>query len=62
MVVLDDPNGLPEGTEVEVAPVVQTTANTGIDLLGNLIGTATDLPPDSSRNKYRYLYGQSKRD
>jgi hypothetical protein len=62
MVVLDNPKALPEGTEVEVAPVGQTAAEAGVDLLGELIGSAVDLPSDSSRNKYHYLYGQSKRD
>jgi hypothetical protein len=61
-VVLDDPNGLPEGTEVEVAPVAQVASTTNTDLLGDLIGSTIELPPDSSRNKYHYLYGQPKRD
>jgi hypothetical protein len=74
-VVLDDPRGLPEGTEVEVRPVkkrrkpakpAKAAKGTGrprslAERLAKFIGIAKGLPPDASVNLDHYLYGVPKR-
>jgi len=65
VVLLDDPDVLPEGTEVSVRPLKAkakpATARPGKPTVGRallrLAGKATDLPPDASRNVDHYLYG-----
>jgi hypothetical protein len=69
VVLLDDPEALPEGTEVSVRPLKgkakepnasQAKPTVGRALL-QLAGKAEDLPPDASRNVDHYLYGHRKR-
>ncbi len=61
IVVLDDPTGLAEGTEVEVAPLSETKQPTWAEVWKDVIGKAKGLPSDSSRNHDHYLYGTGKR-
>ena len=61
VVVLDDPAGLAEGTEVEVAPVHEEKPPTWAEALKDVIGKAEGLPSDSSRNHDHYLYGAERR-
>ena len=61
MIVLDDPKSLPEGTEVEVAPVETAQAPTWAEVLKDVIGAANGLPADSARNHDHYLYGTGKK-
>ena len=68
VVVLDDPSGLPDGTEVNVRPVKirskTATPNLGIPSLYErmkpFIGMGEGLPPDASQNVDHYLYGAPK--
>lgn len=69
-VILDNPKGLPEGTEVEVRPVKKPkkpakapkAAKTRVrprslsERLANVIGITKGLPPDASKLD-RYLHG-----
>ena len=70
-VVLEDPNALPDGTEVEVRPAKKrkpaakakkpkARPRTLAERLANVIGKATGLPPDASVNHDHYLYGTPK--
>jgi hypothetical protein len=70
-VILDDPNALPDGTEVEVrrAKKRKPTAKerkpkvrprTLAERLANVVGKATGLPADASVNHDHYLYGTPK--
>ena len=69
IVLLDDPDALPEGTEVTVRPLgrkaSQADPEPRISTVGRgllkLAGKAQGLPPDASRNVDHYLYGHSKR-
>jgi hypothetical protein len=75
-VVLENPRGLPDGTEVEVRPVKKrrkpakpakapakskARPRSLAERLANVIGKATGLPPDASVNVDHYLYGLPKR-
>jgi hypothetical protein len=69
VVVLEDPNALPEGTEVSVRPMKprrkpakgkQRPVTVKPGLL-KLAGKAKDLPADAARNLDHYLYGHPKR-
>jgi hypothetical protein len=71
-VLLDNPCGLPDGTEVEVRPVKKSRKpakpsrskqrpRSLAARLRNVIGKANGLPPDASVNVDHYLYGLSKR-
>jgi hypothetical protein len=72
-VVLEDPNALPDGTEVEVRlakknkptaktkkPRAKARPQTLADRLANVMGKATGLPADASVNHDHYLYGTPK--
>ena len=69
-VVLENPNALPDGMEVEVRPAKKRKASTKTkkkagprtlaDRLANVVGKATGLPPDASVNHDHYLYGAPK--
>ncbi len=70
-VILEDPNALPDGTEVEVRPAKKrkpaakarkpkARPRTLADRLANVVGKATGLPPDASVNHDHYLYGTPK--
>ncbi len=60
--VLDDPNGLADGTEVVVAQLDSLEpAPDWAEVLKDVIGTAKGLPSDSSRNHDHYLYGTGKK-
>ena len=73
VVVLDDPQALPEGAEVNVEPIEDSQiqepptgeptegVRTLYDRLKPLIGAIKDSPPDLSRNLDHYLYGLPKR-
>jgi hypothetical protein len=71
-VVLMDPKGLPDGTEVEVRPVkkrpkaakapkAKKSPRSLAERLAPFIGKAKGLPPDMSLNLDHYLYGLPKR-
>ncbi len=71
-VVLDNPEALPDGTEVEVRAIKKPrkAAKTPkrkkqprklAERLAPVIGKATNLPPDMSLNVDHYLYGLPKR-
>ena len=73
-VVLENPNALAEGTEVEVRPArkrksapkgrrpkVRAGPRSLAERLANVIGKATGLPPDASVNHDHYLYDLPKR-
>jgi hypothetical protein len=72
-VLLDKPDALPDGTEVEVRPLKNArkplkTARKRKQPLRSLaeryagfIGSVKDLPRDMSNNLDHYLYGQPKR-
>ena len=70
-VVLDDPNALPDGTEVEIRTVKKRkpavkpkkpreAPRTLAERLANVIGKATGLPADAAVNHDHYLYGTPK--
>ena len=72
-VLLDDPQALPEGTEVEVRPAKKRKPpaksrkarpkprrRTLAERLANVMGKAKALPPDASVNHDHYLYGLPK--
>jgi hypothetical protein len=70
-VILEDPNALPDGTEVEVrrtkkrkpaakAKKPKSPPRTLAERLANVIGKATGLPADASVNHDHYLYGTPK--
>ena len=61
VVVLENPDALAEGTEVEIALVRQGGEGTWADALKEVIGKAEGLPADSSRNHGHYLYGTEKK-
>lgn len=61
VVVLDDPTSLPDGTEVEVAPVARAEKTSWAEVLKDVIGKAEGLPSDSARNHDHYLYGTRKK-
>lgn len=71
-VLLDDPNALADGTEVEVRPVNKPRKASKnrrkskdqrslAERLAPVIGKAKYLPPDMSINLDHYLYGHPKR-
>lgn len=74
-VLLDDPNVLAEGTEVEVRPAKnrkrpsrpaqpskgKARPRSLAERLAPFIGKAHGLPPDMSANLDHYLYGLPKR-
>ncbi|MBM4037392.1 MAG: hypothetical protein FJ290_02660 [Planctomycetes bacterium] len=60
-VVLDDPRGLPEGAEVEVALVRRRRRRPTLgEELMKFAGKAKGLPRDLARNHDHYLYGTPK--
>jgi len=72
-VLLDDPEALPDGTEVEVRPVKKRKAaakpgkrkakaprRSLAERLAPFIGVVKDLPSDMSENLDHYLYGHPK--
>jgi hypothetical protein len=70
MIVLDDPQALPEGAEVEVivsAPKSaeesngETVGATLHERLKAFVGKLDGLPPDASINHDHYLYGTPKK-
>jgi hypothetical protein len=61
VVVLEIPNGLTEGTEVEVEPVRKSEPVSWAEVLKDVIGKADGLPTDSSKNHDHYLYGTEKK-
>jgi hypothetical protein len=54
MVVLDDPQALPEGAKVEVTLIEPPLATRVGEGLERLAGLAQDLPADLSENHDRY--------
>jgi hypothetical protein len=67
LIVLDEPQELPEGAAVQVEilePSPEPASGDGptlLDRLRPLVGTIDDLPEDASVNLKHYLYGQPKR-
>jgi hypothetical protein len=62
VIVLDPPASLPEGAEVEVAPMSdESQPPTWAEVFKDIIGKAEGLPADSSRNHDHYLYGVPKK-
>ena len=65
--VLEQPAGLAEGTEVTIQPVEQAnqtqtpSEETLSEVLLKFAGKAQGLPPDAARNHDHYLYGTPKR-
>ena len=63
-VILVDPVGLPDGTDVEVEVRALTEAKEGPTLyerLKDLIGTAEGLPEDMAENHDHYLHGAPRK-
>jgi hypothetical protein len=68
VVILDDPQSLPEGTEVTVRPVRKPSKPAPSNKpskslrpgLRKFAGKAKGLPPDASVNLDHYLYGHPK--
>ncbi len=67
MIVLNDPQALPEGTAVQVqvvefnAEVNSGEGRTLLERLKPIVGSIDDLPDDASVNLKHYLYGHPKR-
>ncbi len=65
VVMLENPQALPEGTEVKVAPVKKRNRKRNTpDLTDKLLqwaGTCKGLPEDLARNHDHYLHGSPKR-
>jgi hypothetical protein len=74
-VLLENPEALAEGTEVEVRPVKKRKRSANqrkqkakshhkslAERLANIIGKAPGLPPDAAVNHDHYLYGLPKRE
>jgi hypothetical protein len=70
VVVLEGPSGLPEGTEVDVSPVVEAPekveetaeGKARLERLKPFIGMIKDAPSDLSVNHDHYLYGARKQE
>jgi hypothetical protein len=61
-VVLDAPLTLPDGTEVNIAPVDQESAPpTWAEVFRDVIGKAEGLPDDMAENHDHYIHGTPKR-
>jgi hypothetical protein len=61
VVVLEGDVSLPEGTEVDVQPIVTTKPPGVWEKLLSVAGQAEDLPEDAAENIDHYLYGTPKR-
>jgi hypothetical protein len=69
MIVLDGPERLPEGSEVQVQPIEKPVPPAGDDReipslyerLKPLVGCLKGLPSDLAENHDHYLYGVPKR-
>lgn len=65
VIVLKDPLGLPDGTEVDVRPLKPANDSVGSpawgEVLKEFIGKAEGLPQDMARNHDHYLHGAPKR-
>lgn len=61
MVVLDQPQGLADGTRVQVVVVADEGDEPTLAGLLELAGTVDGLPPDMARNHDHYLHGLPKR-
>jgi hypothetical protein len=59
-VVLDEAVALPDGAEVTVDLVATRPPVPLAELLKDVIGKASGLPPDASSQKRHYLYGHPK--
>jgi hypothetical protein len=59
-VVLSEPVDLPDGAEVTVDLTPVKAPVPLAELLKDVIGKATGLPPDASSQKRHYLYGHPK--
>jgi hypothetical protein len=62
VVVLDQPQELPEGAEVKVELAEPAPHPSLWDKLREVAGTVEGLPSDFGRNHDHYLYGTPKRD
>ena len=61
VVVFDADAQLPEGTLVRILPVASPEPKTLAQRLQNVIGKATDLPPDMAAQHDHYIHGVPKR-
>ena len=62
VVVLPPEADLPEGTEVNVEPILKNdAAQTLFDKMAAFVGMANDLPADLAKNHDHYLHGHFKR-
>jgi hypothetical protein len=61
-VILDSPLALPDGTEVNIAPIEPTDSTlTWGEVFRDEIGTAKGLPDDFAENHDHYIHGSPKR-
>ncbi|HEV2969725.1 MAG TPA: hypothetical protein VGY55_07025 [Pirellulales bacterium] len=60
VVVFDDSVALPDGMEVRVEPI-PPLAKSLADQFADVIGKATDLPPDMAEQHDHYVHGAAKR-
>jgi hypothetical protein len=65
VVVLRKGSNLPDGTEVDIAPLSEEEAPengpTLAEQFADVIGIVTDLPPDMAKQHDHYLHGAPKR-
>jgi len=61
VIVLNEPNGLPEGAEVEVLPLpAAQDGPTLLERMKDIIGIAEGLPTDLAENHDHYIHGAPK--
>ena len=60
-VVMDEDIGLPQGTPVTLRVETAATQLSLADRLRDVVGIASDLPPDMARNHDHYLHGATKK-
>lgn len=61
VVVLDEDVHLPDGTAVEVQPVMETPRKTLAERFHSVIGKAVDLPSDMAAQHDHYIHGTPKK-
>jgi hypothetical protein len=59
-IVFDPPVVLPEGAAVQVEVVTAPPRRTLAERLKNVVGIASDLPPDMADQHDHYLHGSPK--
>ncbi|NUM52325.1 MAG: hypothetical protein HUU46_01655 [Candidatus Hydrogenedentes bacterium] len=61
VIVLDDRQCLPEGTEVAVEVTSTSENDTWVERLKDVIGSVDDLPDDMAANHDHYLHGAPRK-